>query len=261
MGILQPFADGIKLIQKEQVIAQGASRIFFLGAPFIFFYLALQQYIIQPLDTTTSITELIGGGILIIVAISELSIYGVLYSGWSANSKYPLLGALRSTAQMISYSISQSLIILTVIYTVGTVDLLPIQNSQENMPLFVPLLPVSALFAVSAVAETNRSPFDLPEAESELVSGFNTEHSGISFAFFFQGEYSNMIFISTLFFVLFFGISLSVPFLFIFIWLRASLPRLRLDQLLYLGWMHFLPLIIGFILFLPSLIIYYDWLN
>jgi NADH:ubiquinone oxidoreductase subunit H len=202
----------------------------------------------------------VGGGLLIIVAISELSIYGVLYSGWSANSKYPLLGALRSTAQMISYSVSLSLILLTVILTVGTVDLIPILTSQKNMPLAIPLLPIAIMFIISAIAETNRSPFDLPEAESELVSGFMTEHSGISFAFFFLGEYANMLFISTLFFILFFGISFSLPFLFFFFWLRASLPRLRFDQLLSLGWKAFLPFIIGYLLFLPPFLYTFDFL-
>jgi NADH-quinone oxidoreductase subunit H len=199
-----------------------------------------------------------GGGVLILVAISELSIYGVLYSGWSANSKYPLLGALRSTAQMISYSVSLSLIILTVIITVGQIDLLSIIQSQEGSPLILPLLAPGILFMVSAVAETNRSPFDLPEAESELVSGFMTEHSGVTFAFFFLGEYANMIFIGTLFSIFFFGISFSLPFLFLFIWLRSSLPRLRFDQLLNLGWGAFLPLIVGYLMALPPLLLTFD---
>ena len=261
MGLLQPFADGIKQILKEQVITQGASRFFFLSAPFQFFYLALLQYLILPLSSTTVVAELMGGGLQIIIAISELSIYGVLYSGWSANSKYPLLGALRSTAQMISYSVSQSLILLTVIITVGSVNLQEILSSQSNMPLAIPLQPVCIMFIISAIAETNRSPFDLPEAESEQVSGFMTEHSGVSFAFFFQGEYANMLFIATLFFILFFGISMSLPFLFFFFWLRASLPRLRLDQLLHLGWAAFLPFIIGYIIFLPPFLLTLDFLG
>lgn len=258
MGLLQPFADGLKLIFKEQVITQGANKFFFIGAPYLFFFLALLQYLILPLDHNTVLAELLGSGLLIIVAISELSIYGVLYSGWSANSKYPLLGALRSTAQMISYSVTLSLILLTVILTVGSLDLFTILSSQTHLPLFIPLFPVAIMFSISAVIECNRSPADLPEAESELVSGFMTEHSGVSFAFFFLAEYSNMLFISTLFFILFFGISFSLPFLFFFFWLRASLPRMRLDQLLTLGWTHFLPFIVGYLLFLPPFLYTFD---
>lgn len=144
--------------------------------------------------------------------------------------------------------------------TVGSVNILDILNSQASVPLALPLAPVAFLFIISAIAETNRSPFDLPEAESELVSGFMTEHSGISFAFFFLGEYANMLFIASLFFVLFFGVSLSfcLPFLFLFFWLRASLPRLRFDQLLQLGWAHILPFIVGYILFLPPFLFSFD---
>jgi NADH-quinone oxidoreductase subunit H len=260
LGLLQPFSDGFKLILKEQVIPAGANRFFFLFSPYLFFYLALIQFLVLPLNNTTALAELVGAGLLIIVAISELSIYGVLYSGWSSNSKYPLLGALRSTAQMISYSVSLSLILLTVIITVGSVDLLQIISSQSNMPLMIPLLPIGIMFIISAVAETSRAPMDFQEAESELVSGFNTEHGGISFAFFFLAEYSHMLFLSTLFFVLFFGISMSLPFLFFFFWLRASLPRMRLDHLLSLGWIHFLPFIIGYLLFLPPFLYTFDML-
>jgi NADH-quinone oxidoreductase subunit H len=261
LGILQPFADGIKLILKEQVIPTGANRFFFLGAPYLFFYLALVQFLILPLDRSTVLSELVGGGLLIIITISELSIYGVLYSGWSSNNKYSLLGALRSTAQMISYSVSLSLILLTIIITVGSIDILHIMNSQTNMPLILPLLPVGIMFIISAIAETSRAPMDFQEAESELVSGFNTEYAGVSFAFFFLAEYSSMLFLATLFFILFIGYSYSLPFLFFFFWLRASVPRLRLDQLLTLGWVHFLPFIIGYLLFLPPFLFTFDFLS
>ena len=261
LGLLQPFADGFKLILKEQLIPMGSNRFFFLSAPFLFFYLALLQFIILPLDSTTILTELTGSGILIFIAISELSIYGVLYSGWSANNKYTLLGSLRSTAQMISYSVSLSLIILSIIITVGNLDLLFILNAQQNISYIFPLLPVGLLFMISAIIETNRAPADLPEAESELVGGFMTEHGSISFAFFFLAEYASMIYMSTLFFILFIGISFSLPFLFFYIWLRASLPRIRFDQLLDLGWKHFLPFIIGYIIFLPIFIWTFDILG
>ena len=257
MGVLQPFADGFKLILKEQVIANGANKFFFLFAPYLFFFLALFQYLILPLGRGISISELFGISLLIIITISELSIYGVLYSGWSANSKYPLLGALRSTAQMISYSVSLSVLFICLILTNNSLNLLDFLEFQ-NIPFFIPLFPIALLFIISAIAETNRSPFDLPEAESELVSGFNTEHSGISFAFFFLGEYSNMLFIGTLYTILFHGISLSLPFMFFFFWLRASLPRLRFDQLLSLGWNYFLPFIFGYIIFLPVLFWTFD---
>jgi|LakMenEpi03Aug12_release.lakeMendotaPanAssembly.Ray.scaffolds.fasta_scaffold1120807_1 NADH-quinone oxidoreductase subunit H len=158
---------------------------------------------------------------------------------------------------MISYSVSLSLLLLTVIMTVGSINLLEILNAQ-NVPFILPLAPIALLFMISAVAETNRSPFDLPEAESELVAGFMTEHSGIAFAFFFLGEYANMLFISTLFSILFLGISFSLPLLFIFFWLRASLPRLRFDQLLTLGWAHILPFVVGYLMFLPPFLITFD---
>lgn len=194
-----------------------------------------------------------GTNLLIIITISEISIYGILYSGWASNNKYSLLGSLRSTAQMISYSISISLIILIIYLTSSSIDLFIILNSQISISkLYIyPLLPISFLFFISIIAETSRAPMDFQEAESELVSGFNTEYSGISFAFFFLGEYSSMLFYATLFFIFFFGFSISLPFLFFFFWLRASLPRLRLDQLLYLNWYHILPFLIGYLICLP----------
>jgi NADH-quinone oxidoreductase subunit H len=250
-ALLQPFSDGFKLILKEIIIPNYSNSFLFIFTPYLFFYLALLNWLIIPLDQGISITELIGGGILIIITISELSIYGVLYSGWSSNSKYSLIGSLRSTAQMISYSITLSLIILSIIYSFGTINLLEILYRENGIKLIFPLLPISLLLTISIIAECNRAPFDLPEAESELVAGFMTEYSGVAFAFWFLGEYANMILMSTLFNILFFGFSSPLFFLFLFIWVRASLPRLRFDQLLSLGWIHILPFIIGFIMFLP----------
>lgn len=204
--------------------------------------------------------ELANSGLLIFIAISELSIYGVLYAGWSSNNKYSLLGSLRATSSMISYSVSLSLIILIVIITVGSVDMLPILQSQSNMPLALPLLPVAILFAISAVIELNRAPFDLAESESDLVSGFMTEFSGVSFAYFFLAEYSSMLFMSSLGSVLFLGINISLPFLFFLFHLRASFPRQRMDFLLSLGWKYILPFIIGFIVFIPALLLTMDFL-
>lgn len=260
LGLLQPFADGIKLILKETVLKEKVNNWFFLGAPFITFYLALLNWLVLPLANGLAISELTGAGILIIIAISELSIYGVLLGGWAANSKYPFLGSLRSTAQMISYSINLSLIILTVIFVLGTVNLLDIVYFQQPNPLFFTNLPWAFLFFISSVAELNRAPFDLPEAESELVAGFMTEHSAIGFTYYFLGEYTNILVFSTLFFILFFGVSISVFLIFLLIWLRASLPRLRFDQLLTLGWSHILPFTIGSISFLPCIYFTFDWL-
>lgn len=253
-GLLQAFADGFKLILKEIIIPSTANTTLFLLAPFMFFFLALFNWLILPLGDDTILSEMLGGGILFIIAVGELSIYGVLYSGWSSNSKYALLGSLRSTSQMISYSIVLSLIYLSIIITVGSINLIDIYNYQKNIILFIPLLPIAILFMISAVLECNRSPADLPEAESELVSGFNTEYSGIPFVFFFLGEYANMLFMSHLFCVLFFGISFSVPFLMFFFWLRGALPRLRFDHIIKLCWNNFLPLLMGIFLVLPMII-------
>lgn len=228
LGLLQPLMDGVKLILKENILPLYGNISLFLIAPFITFYLALANWLVLPLDKDLSVSELEGGGILILIAITELGIFGVLYAGWSANSKYPLLGGLRSTAQMISYSVNLSLIILTVIFLVSDISLLTLLNSGSYR--YLALLPMAFLFIISAIAETNRCPFDLPEAESELVAGFFTEHSGIGFVFFFLAEYTSIITISTLFFILFFSVSMSLPMVLIILWVRAALPRLRFDQ-------------------------------
>ncbi len=260
LGIQQPFADGIKQIQKETIQPLGSNHWLFLGAPFLTFYLALQNWSVQPQERGLAQSEQLGGGIQIIIAISEQSIYGVQYAGWSANSKYPFLGSLRSTAQMISYSVSQSLIIQCVLFTQGTVNLLEIIEGQQGIKMIFPQLPMGILFIISAIAETNRAPMDLPEAESEQVAGFMTEHSAIGFTFFFLGEYTNIQTISTLFFILFFGISMAIPMIFFMIWVRASQARLRFDQLLTQGWSYFLPFTISYLMFLPPFLYTFDFL-
>lgn len=262
-GLLQPFADGIKLIFKESIIPIQSNHWLFIFAPFLTFYLALLNWLVLPLDFGISLSELYGGGILIILAISELGIYGIIYSGWSSNSAYSFIGALRSTAQMISYSISQSLIIQTVIFSQGTINLFDITLAQQPIPLIFALFPIAFLFFISALAETNRAPMDLPEAESELVAGFLTEYSAVTFAYFFLGEYTNMITISALFIILFLGSSINiyiVPLLFALIWVRATLARLRFDQLMTLGWSYILPFTIAYIMFLPPLLFTFDLL-
>jgi NADH-quinone oxidoreductase subunit H len=236
-GLLQPFVDGVKLVLKESVVPLESSNWLFIATPFIAFYLALLNWLVLPLAEDLALSELIGGGILLIIANSELGIYGVLLSGWSANSKYPFIGSLRSTAQMISYSCSISLLLLTVAIVAGYIDLLPFLN----LNLLISLLPVGLLFGICLIAETNRAPFDLPEAESELVAGFFTEHSAVTFAYFFLGEFTNILAMSTLYFVLFLGSSMALPLVLIIMWIRASLARLRFDQLHHLGWKVILP--------------------
>ena len=239
-GLFQPFVDGIKLVQKESVVPLESSNWLFLATPFTSFYLALLNWLVLPLDEGLVLSELVGGGILILIANSELSIYGVILSGWSANSKYPFIGSLRSTAQMISYSCSISLLLLSRALVAGNIDLmLFIEPLMTNYPaaaaatipyyltstavlrftsVTLALLPVTLLFAICIIAETNRAPFDLPEAESELVAGFFTEHSAVTFAYFFLGEFTNILAMATLFFVLFLGLSLALPFvLFIYV--------------------------------------------
>ena len=254
LGLQQPFADGFKQIFKETVQPQESSNWIYIQAPFITYYQAQLNWMVLPLDYGIAVTEMIGGGIMIIQAISEQGIYGVIYSGWASNSKYSFQGGLRSAAQMISYSVSLSIIILSVIFTQGTVDFTVIQQGQTTISQFIPQLPMAILFMISAIAETNRAPFDQPEAESEQVSGFMTEYSGITFTFFFQGEYTNILTICTLFSILYLGISFSIPLLFFILWIRACLARLRFDQLMSLGWYHILPVSICYIIFQSNLL-------
>ena len=256
-GLLQAIADGVKLIQKETVIPSESNKGIFLLAPYIIFFFAQLNWQVQPISPTQMITDLRGAGIQIFITISELSIYGVIFSGWSANSKYPFLGGLRSTAQMISYSVSLSLVQLCIIFLNGSVNLPDIYENQSVVKNIFPLFPVAQLFLVSAIAETNRAPFDQPEAESELVAGFMTEHGAVAFAFFFLGEYANMLTISAFFSIFFFGIFQPTIQQFIMLWVRSSVPRYRFDQLLNLGWLLILPIAIGQIITQP-IIVYYQ---
>ena len=256
-GFQQPQLDGVKQIQKESVLPQSGNMIQFQIAPFLTFYLALANWLFIPLDQNLHVSEINGGGIQILIALTELSIFGVLYGGWSANSKYPLQGSLRSTAQMISYSVNLSLIIQTIIFIISDISLMSLLKYGTYR--YLALIPMIFLFILSALAETNRAPADLPEAESEQVAGFFTEHSGIGFVFYFLAEYTSIITISTLFFLFFFGISMSLPFILLILWVRAALPRMRFDQLLSLGWLEMLPLTIGYMICLPSLLQVLSW--
>lgn len=248
-GILQAISDGVKLILKENQVPAKSSKSIFLIAPIVTFYLAQFFWLFLPLGEGLSITELNEYTLLIIMGVSELGLFGVLFAGWSANNKWSLMGGLRSTAQMISYSICQSLSTQAIITLVTSLDLFEIMAYQKEVSFASALLPAFIIFVVSAVAELNRAPFDLPEAESELVAGFFTEYSAAPFALFFLGEYCNAITMSQLVSLYFFGTTYVIFFLFFLIWLRASAPRLRFDQLMKTSWKDIISLLIGFIVF------------
>jgi NADH:ubiquinone oxidoreductase subunit H len=278
-GLLQPFADALKLFVKESVIPAHANKALFLFAPVLTLIVSLLSWGVIPFGSGLTLAD-ISLGILYLLAVSSLGIYGVVFAGWSANSKYAFLGSLRSTAQMISYEVVIGLVILTVILCLGSLNLTSITESQISTWYIIPLLPLSLMFLVSIIAETNRAPFDLPEAESELVAGFFTEHSSVPFVMFFLAEYGSIILMSTLYSILFLG-GYLVPFvffenptflsleglalglkvcllLFIFIWVRASFPRLRYDQLMSFCWTGMLPVALGFIILVPSIIMAFE---
>ena len=260
-GLLQPFADGLKLFVKETVIPTGANKVVFVLAPMVTFVLALVAWAVIPFDEGMVLAD-INVGVLYLFALSSMGVYGVIMAGWASNSKYAFLGALRSAAQMVSYEISMGFVIVTVLLCVGSLNLTKVVMAQQNVWFALPLLPMFVIFFVSTLAETNRAPFDLPEAEAELVSGYNVEYSSMTFALFFLGEYANMILMSALTTMLFLGGWLApfgfAPFtwvpgpiwfaakisfvLFLFLWVRATFPRYRYDQLMRLGWKVFLPL-------------------
>jgi len=268
-GLLQPFADAVKLLFKETVVPTGSSPVVFFLAPMVTFSLSLLAWAVIPVSAGWYISN-INVGILYLFAISSLGVYGIVMAGWASNSRYAFLGAMRSAAQMVSYEVSIGFVMISVLLTAGSLNLTEIVEAQKGMWYMLPHFPMFILFFVSVLAETNRHPFDLPEAESELVAGFMTEYSSMSFALFFLGEYINMIVMSALVTTLFLGgwlgpqdmlpflgfldtvlgwvpgivwFSLKIAFcLFVFIWVRATLPRYRYDQLMRLGWKVFLPL-------------------
>jgi len=282
-GLLQPFADGFKLILKETVILSNSNKLIFIFSAILALLLSILNWAILPFNSLRSGLTDINLALLYIFFISSFSVYTIILSGWSSNSRYSFLGALRSSAQMISYEVSIGLILINVLLCVGSLNLVDIINFQKSIWLIIPLFPLFPLFIISALAETNRAPFDLPEAEAELVSGYNVEYSTIGFALFFIGEYANMIFMSCLATALFLGgwfifpinffsveylnfnflldilhwwiFSLKAVFvLFIFLWSRAAFPRYRYDQLMHLGWKVFLPLSLSFILFYSGIL-------
>lgn len=276
-GLLQPIADAIKLFMKETVIPTGANRGVFILAPMVTFILAIVAWAVIPFDAGMVLAD-INVGILYLFAISSLGVYGILMAGWASNSKYAFLGAMRSAAQMVSYEVSMGLIIITVLLCAGSLNLSVIVESQRDMWYVIPLFPMAVIFFVSTLAETNRHPFDLPEAEAELVAGYNVEYSAMTFALFFLGEYANMILMSAMTAVLFLGgwlppfdiapfnwlpgpvwLALKIAFcLFIFIWIRATFPRYRYDQLMRLGWKVFLPLSLAAVVIVAGVLVAFD---
>ena len=277
LGLFQPLADGIKLLTKETIIPSNSNKIIFLFSPILTFTLALVAWAVIPIDYNLVLSN-INVGILYVFAISSLGVYGIIMAGWSSNSRYAFLGALRSAAQMISYEVSIGLIIINVLLTVGSLNLTDIVLAQKDLWFFLPHFPVFVIFFISTLAETNRAPFDLPEAEAELVAGYNVEYSSLAFGLFFLGEYGNMILMSSLTTILFLGgwfppfdiefLNLIPGFfwfffkvcilLFLFLWIRATLPRYRYDQLMRLGWKVFLPISLLWIIITSSYLFFFE---
>ncbi len=281
-GLLQPIADGLKLFLKETIIPSGANRAVFILAPCVTFILALVAWAVIPFDEGMVLAD-INVGILFLFAISSLGVYGILMAGWASNSMYAFLGALRSAAQMVSYEVAMGFVIITVLMCVGSLNLSDIVLSQKgeygmfNWYVF-PLFPMAVIFFISTLAETNRHPFDMPEAEAELVAGYNVEYSAMAFALFFLGEYANMILMSAMTSVLFLGgwlppfdiapfnlipgpiwLAFKIAFcLFVFIWVRATFPRYRYDQLMRLGWKVFLPISLAAVAIVAGILVAFD---
>ncbi|KJV10991.1 NADH:ubiquinone oxidoreductase subunit H [Elstera litoralis] len=278
-GLLQPLADGLKLFMKETIVPAGASRVLFIMAPMLTFILAMLAWAVIPVDQGWVLSD-INVGVLYLFAISSLGVYGIIIAGWASNSKYAFLGALRSAAQMVSYEVSIGLVIITVLLCVGSLNLSRIVEAQKTVWFVIPLLPMFVIYFISALAETNRSPFDLPEGESELVGGYFTEYSSMTFALFFLGEYANMILMSAMGSILFLGgwlppidiapfnwvpgpiwFALKICFLlFGFLWVRATFPRFRYDQLMRLGWKIFLPFSLFYVVLVAGVLVAFDWL-
>ena len=279
LGLFQPIADGLKLLVKEPVLPNSANLVIFLFAPILTFLLSNVSWAVVPFGEGLVLADL-NVGLLYLFAVSSLGVYGIITAGWASNSKYPFLGSLRSAAQMVSYEVSIGLILITVLLCAGSLNITEIVLAQEKIWFCIPLFPLLFLFFISCLAETNRAPFDLPEAEAELVAGYNVEYSSMGFALFFLGEYGNMIVMSSLCSLFFLGgwlppanwvIFLWLPpifwfgiktifFLFLFVWVRAAFPRYRYDQLMRLGWKVFLPLSLAWVVFVSGTLLAFDWL-
>lgn len=280
-GFLQPFADALKLMTKEVIIPGSADKAVFLIAPVVTFVLSIVGWAVIPFSENGALAD-INLGVLYILAVSSLGVYGIVMAGWASNSKYPFLGAIRSAAQMISYELSIGIVICCVLLASGSLNLKEIVLSQQKMPFLIKamLFPMMVVFFISILAETNRLPFDLPESEAELVAGYNVEYSSMPFALFFLGEYANMILMSAMTVILFwsgwlpifnFEILYFIPgfiwfafkvafILFLFLLVRATFPRYRYDQLMSLGWKCFLPLTLCWFVLMSGIMLYYNLL-
>ena len=277
-GLLQPVADGLKLLTKETVLPERADIGVFVLAPMVTFTLSFLAWAVIPFDEGWVLAD-INVGILFLFAVASLEVYGVLMAGWASNSRYAFLGALRSAAQMVSYEVAMGFVIVTVLICAGSLNLSEIVMAQKDMWFFIPLFPMFVIFFVSGLAETNRHPFDLPEDESALVAGYFVEYSAFPFALFFLGEYAAMILIGAMTTVLFlggwlppfdvapftaipgviwFGLKVSLV-LFVFLWVRASFPRYRYDQLMRLGWKVFLPFSLVWVVLTAGAVVAFDW--
>ena len=276
-GLLQTFADALKYILKEIIIPASSNKIIFVLAPIVTMTLALVAWAVIPFDSELVLAD-INVGILYLFAVSSLGVYGIIMGGWASNSKYPFLGAIRSAAQMVSYEVSIGIIIINVLLCVGSLNLIDIVNAQQNLWFVIPLFPMFVIFFISALAETNRPPFDLPEAEAELVSGYQTEYSGMMYAMFWLGEYANILLMCAIGAILFLGgwlplldifpfnvipgplwMILKILFLFfLFALVKAIVPRYRYDQLMRLGWKILLPFSLFYVVLTASYLFYFD---
>jgi len=278
-GLLQSLADALKYIFKEVIIPSSSNKVIFILAPIVTMTLALVSWAVIPFSTTQVLAD-INVGVLYLFAVSSLGVYGIIMGGWASNSKYPFLGAIRSAAQMVSYEVSIGVIIINVLLCVGSLNLNDIIMAQENLWFIIPLFPMFVIFFISALAETNRPPFDLPEAEAELVAGYQTEYSGMMYAMFWLGEYANILLMCAMGSILFLGGWLSpidlypfnlipgaiwmifkILFLFVlFALVKAIVPRYRYDQLMRLGWKIFLPLSLTWVVLTASYLFYFNLL-
>ena len=278
-GLLQSLADALKYIFKEIIIPSSSNKVIFILAPIVTMTLALIAWAVIPFSATQVLAD-INVGILYLFAVSSLGVYGIIMGGWASNSKYPFLGAIRSAAQMVSYEVSIGVIIINVLLCVGSLNLNDIVTAQQKLWFVVPLFPMFVIFFISALAETNRPPFDLPEAEAELVAGYQTEYSGMMYAMFWLGEYANILLMCAMGAILFLGgwlspievypftiipgaiwLILKILFLFIlFALVKAIVPRYRYDQLMRLGWKVFLPLSLTWVVLTASYLFYFNLL-
>ena len=278
-GLLQTIADALKYVFKEIIIPSSSNKVIFILAPIVTMTLALISWAVIPFSATQVLAD-INVGILYLFAVSSLGVYGIIMGGWASNSKYPFLGAIRSAAQMVSYEVSIGVIIINVLLCVGSLNLNDIVIAQQNLWFVIPLFPMFVIFFISALAETNRPPFDLPEAEAELVAGYQTEYSGMMYAMFWLGEYANILLMCAMGAILFLGGWLSpieiYPFtlvpgavwlilkilllFFLFALVKAIVPRYRYDQLMKLGWKVFLPLSLIWVVLTASFLFYFNLL-